>query len=138
MKTPFTVEELTNWVKIIKQCAADDEGFKTAVFPGTVNTELSIVGGWKSGFNASYADLLCISHSDDTQAMCIKIVKNPGFTKLTQFAARDFGCFELPTCLGMEEDTCIALELEDDPAAVADFYASEWERLTIQQEALAV
>lgn len=138
MKIPFNIVELAQWINIIKQCAADDDQFNTAVFPNTVDTELSIIGGWKSGFSAAYADLLCISHSDEEQAMCIRIVKNPGFNTITQFAKRDFDSFDAPTCMGIEEDNCIALEWEDNPMAVAEFYMSEWERLTVEQEALAV
>ena len=134
MNKSFTLEELTLWVNIIKQCAERDDGFKTAVFPNTVDTELSIIAGWKPGFGPAYSDLLCVSHSNPTLAMCIKIVKNPGFKTITQFAARDFGSFEQPGWLGSEEDFCIALELEDDPAAVAEFYKTEWERLTYSME----
>lgn len=134
MNKHFTLEALSQWVNIIKQCAERDDDLKTSVFPSTVDTELSIIAGWKSGFGPAYADLLCVSNSDPSLAMCIKIVKNPGFKTITQFAARDFDSFEQPGYFGSEEDFCIALELEDDPAAVAEFYKTEWERLTCSME----
>lgn len=134
MNKHFTLESLSQWVNILKQCAERDDDFRTSVFPSTVDTELSIIGGWKSGFGPAYSDLLCVSQSDTSLALCIKIVKNPGFKTITQFATRDFDSFEQPVWLGSEEDYCIALELEDDPAAVAEFYKTEWERLMRSME----
>jgi hypothetical protein len=134
MKTTFTVNELSAWIKSLKQSAADDEKFNVSFFPGTRDAAVCIIGGWKPGFGAAYSDLLCVSQSDPTLTMCVSIVMNPGSGSM---AHRDFNSFILPTEFGEEDDTTVALEWEDDPDAAADFYFGEWERICERQEAMA-
>lgn len=125
----FTYEELGAWLKEIKQAAKEDKKFEVSFFPGTRESEVCIMAGWTSGFGAEYSDLLCICKSEPSSAMCITLVKNPGEGDMSQ---QSFDSFDFPECDGEEEDITVAIELDDMPEAIADFYAGEWERLTNQ------
>lgn len=137
MERTFTKEQLVGWVKNCLSLAVDDKNPGTSAFPGTIAADFSIVAGWQPGFDPEYMDVFACSKADPTKVMCIKIVKNPGFKSVTQFAFRDFGLFELPTDTGLEDNTCVPLEWDDNPEVVADFYLHEWERITARQEVLA-
>lgn len=127
MNTKFTIEELTAWVRSLIEDAKKDDQFSVAWFPGTKNSSYSIVGGWESGFSADYNDLLCISKSNPEYAMCIKIVENEG-----PYAYADFEILDMPYNRETNEvdDTCVALEFEDNPEETAAFFMMEWERIT--------
>lgn len=122
-------EELVAWVAEVKQAAKEDKKFEVSFFPGTRNSKACIMAGWSSGFGAEYSDLLCTGKSDPSEAMCITIVKNPGEGDMSQ---RSFDSFDFPECDGEEEDITVAIELDDMPEAIADFYAGECERLNNQ------
>ena len=125
MNNTFTKEQLTSWIAGLKEAAANDEQFLVDWFKRTKDSKLSIVAGWENGFSPKEADLFCQSKSNPTYAMCIKIVVNEG-----PYAYCDFETLNMPVDDREEvEDTCIALEWDDDPEKVAEFYMHEWERL---------
>ena len=125
MKTNNMLKNLTAWINDLKEAAADDYAFSVAWFPGTQEFPISIVGGWMGGFSESYNDLFCMSKSEPKYAMCVKIVLNEG-----PYAYVDFESLLMPTDKsGNVDDTCIALELEDDADGLAAFLLCEWERI---------
>lgn len=127
MKTDFTVEQLATWVRSLIEDAKKDEQLSIAWFSGTIDKPFSIIGGWMDGFSEDYSDLLCVSKSNPTYAMCIKIAVNEG-----PYAYTDFEVMNMPFDPETNEvdDTCIALEYEDDPEEIAAFFLAEWERIT--------
>lgn len=126
MNTKVTIEKLTEWVNYLKTAAAKDEAFSISWFKGTENEPFSIVGGWMNGFSKDYSDLLCISKSNPTYAMCVKIAVNEG-----HYAYTDFEAMYMPIDNnGDVDNTCIAIEEADDPEALAFFLLCEWERIT--------
>lgn len=125
MNTTFTKEALATWIDGLMQAAREDEQFSIAWFVPTQNSPVSIVGGWMDGFAPKEADLFCQSRSNPTYAMCIKVCENNG-----PYAYTDFELMDMPLDeSGEVEDNCIALEWEDDPTSIAEFYMIEWERL---------
>jgi hypothetical protein len=125
MNTTFTKEALATWIDGLMQAAREDEQFSIAWFVPTQNSPVSIVGGWMDGFAPKEADLFCQSRSNPTYAMCIKVCENHG-----PYAYTDFELMDMPLDeSGEVEDNCIALEWEDDPTSIAEFYMIEWERL---------
>lgn len=127
MNKQFTLEELTEWVRYVKNAAKNDICYSILWFKGTDTNDcpLSIVAGWHKGFNGSQADLFCLSKSDPTYAMSIKIAENEG-----PYAYIDFDIMTMPTNkAGEVEDTCIPLEWTDEPEYVAQFFMAEWERM---------
>jgi hypothetical protein len=79
------------------------------------------------GFSEDYSDLLCISESNPKYAMCIKIAVNEG-----PYAYTDFELMNMPVDPETKEvdDTCIALEYNDDSESLAQFLLMELERIT--------
>lgn len=125
MNTTFTNDALAAWVAGLIEAAKNDEQFGVDLFTPTEYSPVSIVGGWENGFDANTADLFCQSKTKPTYAMCIKIVANEGYP-----AHCNFETLRMPVDKnGDVEDTCIALEWEDIPIRVAEFYRHEWERL---------
>lgn len=122
----FSVIELADWIRALMEDAKKDEQFSIAWFDPTKDKPFSIIGGWMGGFSEDYSDLLCISKSEPTYAMCIKIAVNEG-----PYAYTDFEVMNMP--LDPEtngvDDTCIALEHEEDYEAMAIFFLNEWERI---------
>jgi hypothetical protein len=58
--------------------------------------------------------------------MCIKIIVNKG-----PYAYCDFEVLDMPVFHNGEvDDTCLTLEWEDNPEAIADFFAMEYERIS--------
>ena len=127
MNTTFTKEELAKWVKGLIAAAKEDTNASVFWFGPTQNSPLAIVGGWEGGFSAEYAYLLCLSKADPTYAMCVKIVDNSNGPA----AYTDFDMLPMPVNAkpGEVEDNCIVLECKDDPANVAEFFMTEWDRL---------
>lgn len=121
------VDKLAEWIRDLIEAAKNDESFCIAWYKETENEPFSIIGGWMEGFSEEYNEVLCISKSNPKYAMCVKIVVNEG-----PYAYTDFELMNMPVDPATEEvdDTCIALELDDDPMATAQFYAGEWERIT--------
>ena len=125
MNKTFTKEQLAAWIQIIKEMAEADERFTVCWFNPTKEAPFSIVGGWQDGFNPKEADLFCQSKSNPTYCMCIKIIVNEG-----PYAYCDFETLNMPMSEdGEVDDNCIALEWEDDPEKVAEFFMIEWEQL---------
>jgi hypothetical protein len=125
MNKTFTKEALATWIDGLMQAAREDEQFSIAWFVPTQNSPVSIIGGWLGGFAPKEADLFCQSKSNPTYAMCIKVCENHG-----PYAYTDFELMDMPLDeSGEVEDNCIALEWDDDPTRVAEFYMIEWERL---------
>ena len=126
MNTKFTKEQLTEWADSIMEAARDDTTFSIAWFPGTKDSPLSIVAGWKKFEpTTELSDLFCASKTEPQYIMCIKIIVNEG-----PYLYEDFEMMDMPVDKhGEVEDTCIPLEWDDEPDLVADFYEVEWERL---------
>lgn len=125
MNKTFT-KDLAAWIGELKKAAANDEPLAVSWFSGTKDSKIAIVGGWENGFNSEDADLFCISKSNPTYAMCIKIAINNG-----PYASVDYEQLDMPTAANGEvDDTSLTLEWEDNPEALAAFYADEWERIS--------
>ena len=125
MNKTFTNEALTAWVAGLIEAAENDECFNVDLFTPTENSPVSIIGGWRSGFNPNNSDIFCMSKTKLTSAMCIKICKNSG-----SYTYADYEALDMPIDSNGEIDnTEITLEWYDDPASVADFFKHEWERL---------
>lgn len=131
MNTKITLERITEWIRSLIEHAKKDDQFSVSWFPGTKNEPFSIVGGWMDGFSEDYSDLLCISKSEPGYAMCVKIIENEG-----PYAYTDFEMLSMPydKVTGEVDDTCIALEYEDNPEQTATFFMMEWERITKEHE----
>ena len=127
MKTYTTgVKALANWIEDLKFAAKNDESFLVDWFPGTKNYPIAIVGGWSDGYDPADADLFCLSKSNPTYGMCVKIVVNNG-----PYAYCDFETLDMPMDDREEvEDTMMTLEWNDNPEALALFFMTELERLT--------
>ena len=121
-----TVAKLADWIESLKKAAEEDSNELIFWFKDTENEPFSIIGGWMEGFSASYSDILYVSRRNPKYAMCIKIAVNDGPYEFT-----DFELMTMPVnSKGEVEDTCIALELEDNSEALALFLLTEWERIT--------
>lgn len=121
-----TLKNLTDWIEGLKKSAKEDEQFSIAWFKETENKPFSIIGGWMEGFSEDYSDFICISKGDPSYAMCVKIAVNEG-----PYAYTDFEIMNMPVNPETEEvdDTCIALEYNDDSESLAQFLLVELERI---------
>lgn len=125
MAIKISKEDLAGWISELKKAAADDEPLCISFFSGTKDSPIAIVGGWEGGFDQENADLFCISKSNPTYAMSIKIAVNAG-----PYAYCDFEVIDMPVFKNDEvDDTCITLEWDDDPMALATFFEMELERI---------
>lgn len=124
MNKKIDIERLATWIRSLIEDAKKDEQFSIAWFGDTKNEPFSIIGGWMEGFSEDYNDILCISKSNPKYAMCVKIAVNEG-----PYAYTDFEIMNMPVNIeGDVDDTCIALDYDEDVTALAQFYAGEWER----------
>ena len=125
MKT-VDFKHLVDWIEYLKEVARDDDSISISLFNDTKDNAVSIVGGWCSGFSEDYSDLLCISKSNPAYAMCVKIAINEG-----PYAYTDFELMNMPVDPETNEvdDTCIALEYNDDARSLAEFLISELDRI---------
>ena len=122
--TKETIERFIKWVDELRERAERDEDFSYSVFEQS-DDPFVIVGGWSEGFSADYNDVLYISKSSPSYAMCIKIAINDG-----PWAYTDYDLIDMPVDADYEvEDTNIALERTDLSAGVASFYLNELERM---------
>ena len=125
MNRDIMIKDLTSWIKDTIESAVKDETFDISWFNGTKDAPFSIIAGWERGFSENYADLICISKSNPEYAMCIKIVINE-----RPYAYTDFELMNMPCSAdGTVDDTCVALQWEDDPVEAAQFFLGEWERI---------
>lgn len=117
---------LAEWLSELIEAAKNDESFCIAWFKETENEPFSIIGGWMECFSDQYDDVLCISKSNPTYAMCVKIAINEG-----PYAYTDFEIMEMPydPNTGDVDDTCIALDYDEDVEGLAQFLWGEWERI---------
>lgn len=124
------LENLVQWLDDLKEAAKDDQSFSIAWFKETETSPFSIIGGWMGGFSEEWDDLLCVSKSNPTYAMCVKIAVNEG-----PYAYTDFEVMNMPVNEdGEVDDNCIALEYGDNTEALAAFLLNEWEKLMGEYE----
>ena len=126
MNREIMLKELTTWIMGLKEIARADEALSISWFGKTKDYPFSIIGGWSEGFSESYDDIICVSKADPCYAMCVKVVINDG-----PYAYTDFDIMNMPYNeeTGDVDDTCIALEWDDDPEEGAQFFLSQWERI---------
>lgn len=125
MHNEITVEKLAAWIDNLMKAAKEDLSFSIDWYSETADKPFSIIGGWRKGFTEDYSDIFCISKSQPEYAMSVKIVANKG-----PYAYTDFEVMDMPIDkYGEVDDTCITLEWNDDPEAVATFFFAEWERI---------
>lgn len=119
--------EVTDWVNNLRDIAERDESIAYSIYrPDFCRGEFAIVGGWMEGFGAEQADFLYISESDPRYAMCIKVVVDDG-----PWAFAEFETLNMPIGEdGEVDDTCIALERDDDSESIALFYLNEIDRIS--------
>ena len=128
--TKINVERLAAWIRSLIEDAKKDEQFSIAWFSDTKDEPFSIIGGWMEGFSEDYDDILCISKSNSKYAMCVKIAVNEG-----PYAYTDFEVMNMPIDKdGDVDNTCIALDYDEDVVGMAQFFAGEWERITKEHE----
>ena len=126
------IKNLTKWVRDLMTEAENDTNLSVSQYRavGADDSAFTIAGGWSEGFSEDYADLLYVSKSDPKYAMCVKIAYKSDDLCL------DFDSLSMPTYKNGEvDDTCVPLEIEDDPEAVAAFFLMEFERITKEYEA---
>lgn len=122
MTTKFTIESLAKWIAGIKEAAKNDDTFSVAWFPETSESFFSIVAGWLRMPNMP--EEFCTSKSQPEYTMCVKIAINEEAFYI------DFELMTMPINANDEvDDTCIPLEWDDSPEAVAEFFMHEWERI---------
>jgi hypothetical protein len=124
------LKNLVQWLDDLKEAAKEDQSFSIAWFKETETSPFSIIGGWMSGFSETWDDLLCVSKSNPTYAMCVKIAVNEGPYAYTDFEAMDMPVNED----GEVDDNCIALEYGDNTEELAFFLFNEWEKLMEEYE----
>ena len=126
MKREAMLKNLTKWIESLKEDAQNDNSYSIAWFGDTKNEPFSIIAGWAAGFSPDYSDHICISKSNPDYAICIKIAVNEG-----PYAYTDFEIMNMPiTDSGDVDDTCVALEYDDDAEELAEYFLGEWERIT--------
>lgn len=120
------IDKFTAWFEDLKRVARKDESFLISWFSETKEEPFAIIAGWMEGFKEENPDLYCISKSNPDYAMCIKIAINDG-----PYAYTDFEVMNMPYDEDTNEvdDTCIAMEWDDNPEAAAVFFLGEWERI---------
>lgn len=124
------LKNLVQWLDDLKEAAKEDQSFSIAWFKETETSPFSIIGGWVGGLSEGWDDLLCVSKSNPTYAMCVKIAVNEG-----PYAYTDFEMMSMPVNEdGEVDDNCIALEHDDDTEELAFFLLNEWERLMEEHE----
>jgi hypothetical protein len=120
------IKNLAGWIDALKEAAKKDEQFSISWFADTKDKPFSIIGGWMEGFSESYSDILCISKSEPKYAMCVKIATNEG-----PYAYTDFEIMDMPVDTeGYVDDTCIALEYDDNSESLAEFLLIELDRIS--------
>jgi hypothetical protein len=125
MNRETMLKDLAEWIKGLKESAKNDETFDISWFNGTKDKPFSIIAGWEGGFAEYFSDIMCGSKSAPYYALCIKVAVNEG-----PYAYTDFELMNMPTDKeGNIDDTCVALEWEDDPEEGAQFFLSQWERI---------
>lgn len=131
MNKTFTLDELTTFVRGLIDTAKKDDRHAIIWFEPTMESKIRIVGGWQDGWAANmYDDLFCMSKSQPTKTMCIKICVCDGPADIYS----EFDSLVMPVSTDGFADTSLVLEWEDNPEMVAEFFMAEWERITEQFE----
>jgi hypothetical protein len=129
------LKQLTEWIRLLMEEAKKDSNLAVSRFqlPKDSESPFKIVGGWSGGFSEEYADLLYVSKSKPYYAMCIKVaVEDDSHV----YSCKDFDSLSMPTYKhGEVDDTCVPLELNDDPEQAAQFFLHEYERITKEYKA---
>lgn len=127
MNTENMIKEVTAWLEKLREAAFKDEAIEISWFNGTRDEPFAIVGGWSDGCSEGYENLLCTSKADPCYVMCVKIAVN----KLSyEYVVVDFDSINMPVSkAGDVDDTCVALEREDDLEELATWLVGEWERI---------
>ena len=79
MNREAMLESLAAWINGLKESAEADETLSISFFNETEDKPFSIVGGWADGYDERDIDIMCISRSNPTYAMSVKVVVNEGF-----------------------------------------------------------
>lgn len=126
MNREAMLESLAAWINGLKESAEADETFAISWFNETEDKPFSIIGGWADGYDERDIDIMCISRSNPTYAMSVKVVVNEG-----PYAYTDFEIMDMPYDkeTGTVDDTEMVLEWDDNPYEAAQFFLSEWERI---------
>lgn len=119
------IADLEDWLKSLIKKAEEDDNFLVSWFDDTKDDSISLVGGWSEGFSKDFNDILYISKSSPSYALCVKIAVNDG-----PYAYVDFDTLDMPTSSdGTVEDTCIVIERNEDISGLASFLECELERI---------
>ena len=119
------IANLEDWLKSLIKKAEEDDNFLVSWFDDTKDDSISLVGGWSEGFSEDFNDILYISKSSPSYALCVKIAVNDG-----PYAYVDFDTLDMPTSSdGTVEDTCIVIERNEDISGLASFLNCELERI---------
>ena len=119
------IANLEDWLKSLITRAEEDDNFLVSWFDDTKDDSISLVGGWSEGFSEDFNDILYISKSSPSYALCVKIAVNDG-----PYAYVDFDTLDMPTSSdGTVEDTCIVIERNEDISGLASFLSCEFERI---------
>lgn len=128
-----TIKLLAEWIDGLTREAELDTNLSVSQFTaaGDDNSPFVLVGGWSAGYAESCADILYLSKSHPTYAMCIKVA-----AKSSSGTCINFDSFEMPTYKhGEVDDTCIPLERGEDAEDAAKFFLMEFERVNKEYEA---
>lgn len=119
------IKDLVEWLKSLIEVAAKDETILYSLFEGTENEPYAIAGGWDNGYG-NLDGVTCNSKEAPDYAMCVKIIINDG-----PWAYNTFEFLNMPYDkeTGEVDNTCIALEWEDNLEELALWLATEWERI---------
>lgn len=120
-----TVRKFAAWIDDLRESAKNDTCASVVWFDDTKHAPFSIVGGWMKGFSERYSDLLYVSKKNTEYALSLKVAINPGTDDVV-----DFDSLEMPiNDFDYVDDTCIAIEQEDNSENLAVFFLSEWHRI---------
>ena len=126
------IKLLADWISNLMTEAKNDTNLSVSQYQaaGANDSPFTIAGGWSEGFSEEYADLLYVSKSEPKYAMCVKVAFK------SDDLCVDFDSLNMPTYKhGEVDDTCVPLELSDDPETVATFFLMEFERISKEYEA---
>ena len=118
---------LTDWFETLMTKASENKEIDIEWYNyGTESEAVStipyfIVAGWAEGYDTNYNDILFVK---DNKALSVKLVPNYGYMGHT------FDSLSMPVDKSGEvEYICMAIEREDEPEGLAEFFLSELERL---------
>jgi hypothetical protein len=128
-----TITLLAEWLEgLIREAELDTNlSFSQFTAAGDDDVPFVLAGGWSEGYSESCNDILYMSKTHPTYAMCVKIA-----VKASSSTYVNFDSLEMPTYKhGEVDDTCIPLERGEDPKEAAKFFLMEFERVCKEYEA---